>query len=883
MSQVSTPVVPPPASLAPSLGPPKSLAEPAFLPFLLILFVGSGCSALIYEIVWFQLLEFAVGSSAVSLGVLLGTFMGGLCLGSLLFSRVVPRRWHPLRIYAILELGIGILGILITWAMPWFDHFYAAIAHGSSSGVPLRALVCGMCLLPPTLLMGATLPAIARWIETTPKGVSWLGFFYGGNTVGAVAGCMLAGFYLLRHFDMSTSTYVAAALNLVVAVLGIALSFAAPYVDKSRDATESNAADGDPLSPPRRGVWFSTGSIYVAIALSGMAALGAEVIWTRLLSLLLGATTYAFSIILAVFLVGLGAGSSIGAMMTRSGSNARRSLGWCQALCAIGIAWAAYSVTNGLPRWPVDTGLAVANGFRFQLDLARCAWAILPATLMWGASFPLALAAVSESHPSRDPAKVVGRVYAANTIGAILGALFFSLFAVKIVFTWRGALYHFGTQGSQYLLIVLAGVAAVVALAPSLVPEPGLPAHQRMPSTLRAGIALAATLVISLGCLGVLMYYNLAAVPWQLIAWGRTMPLKQPDPSKPNYDPTEKIYAGEGMTSSVAVTRDPSTYPPALQFHVAGKVEASTLPSDMRLQLMLGHFPAMFHAEADPAKGEKGLKVLIVGCGAGVTAGSFLLHQHEKVVICEIEPLVPQVVATYFHEQNNGVVTRDDKGNLPDGVQIVYDDARHYILTTDEKFDIITSDPIHPWVKGAACLYTKEYFDLVKKHLNPGGIVTQWVPLYESNTEVVKSEVKTFFEAFPNGSVWLNNDEGGGGYDSILLGTDQPLVIDSADLQKRLDRVQIAGTLGPVHLGTSAEVFGTYGGSAEDLKEWTRDGETNHDSNLRLQYLAGEALNNYKATEIRNEMLRYRKFPEKLMQVTPQEKESIERAWGMVR
>ena len=184
-----------------------------FLPVLLLLFVGSGCAALIYEIVWFQLLQLVIGSSAVSLGVLLGTYMGGMCLGSLLLPRFVSSRQHPLRVYAKLELGIGIFAILVLFGMPQLDRLYAAIAAHGMQGIFLRAVVAAICLLPPTILMGASLPAMARWVETTPEGVSWLGFLYGGNIAGAVFGCLLAGFYLLRVYDMPTATYVAAAIN----------------------------------------------------------------------------------------------------------------------------------------------------------------------------------------------------------------------------------------------------------------------------------------------------------------------------------------------------------------------------------------------------------------------------------------------------------------------------------------------------------------------------------------------------------------------------------------------------------------------------------------------------------------------------------------------
>ena len=172
-----------------------------FLPAMLLLFVGSGCAALVYEIVWFQLLQLVIGSSAVSLGVLLGTFMGGMCLGSILLPRWIAARHHPLRVYAFLELGIGAIGLLLLVVMPLLGGAYTAWAPSGVAGIFVRGIAAAICLLPPTLLMGATLPAIARWVETTPEGVSWLGFFYGGNIAGAVVGSLLAGFYLLRVHD----------------------------------------------------------------------------------------------------------------------------------------------------------------------------------------------------------------------------------------------------------------------------------------------------------------------------------------------------------------------------------------------------------------------------------------------------------------------------------------------------------------------------------------------------------------------------------------------------------------------------------------------------------------------------------------------------------
>ena len=229
-------------------------------------------------------------------------------------------------------------------------------------------------------------------------------------------------------------------------------------------------------------------------------------------------------------------------------------------------------------------------------------------------------------------------------------------------------------------------------------------------------------------------------------------------------------------------------------FHVAGKVEASSEPQDMRLQRMLGHISALL--DNDPKS------VLVVGFGAGVTAGSFVTHPGiKRIVICEIEPLIPKVVSTYFTKENYNVV------NDP-RVQIVYDDARHFILTTKEKFDVITSDPIHPWVKGAATLYTKEYFELVKRHLNPGGVVTQWVPLYESFPDVVKSEVATFFNVFPDGTVW-SNDIQGKGYDVVLAGHATPHTINIDSMQHRLsapENARVAQSLSEVGFNSALVV-----------------------------------------------------------------------------
>jgi spermidine synthase len=248
-----------------------------------------------------------------------------------------------------------------------------------------------------------------------------------------------------------------------------------------------------------------------------------------------------------------------------------------------------------------------------------------------------------------------------------------------------------------------------------------------------------------------------------------------------------------------------------------------------------------------------------------------MLHPDvEKVVICEIEPLIPQVVAEFFKEENYNVL-RDPR------VEVIYDDARHYILTTREKFDVITSDPIHPWVKGAATLYTREYFEMCLKHLNPGGLVTQWVPLYESDVDTVRSEIATFFEVFPQGSIWANC-VGGEGYDSVLLGQVGTRVVDVDEFAERLQRPDhgaVAWSLEEVDFHGCMGLLATYAGRAVDLKSWLEGAPINRDRNLRLQYVAGLGLNSNLSKWIYMQIQLCRTFPDDFFTGSDQHKQAL--------
>ena len=641
--------------------------------------------------------------------------------------------------------------------MPYVEEVYARYAGHGLAGILLRGAVAGVCLLPPTLLMGATLPAIARWVETGPEGVSWLGFFYGGNIAGAVFGCLLAGFYLLRVYDMATATYVAVALNVTVAAIALALAAAPARYEvpaDRRDAGERGArgrrlgrVSGDrPLrdvGAGRRG---------------GLDPSALAVARRHRVHLLLDP----------------------GRVPDRPGDRQQPR----------GIPGAAGRVgAGGAGRLPVapdrghrlDRGHDLASRSPTGRSSPRCRRAPgTPSSSTWcAASGPSCRRRACGERASRwrwrrspsrgqDPGRLVGGVYAANTIGAIAGALVFSLLLVPAI----------GTAGAERVLIGLAAAAALVALLPLLRPAP---------RTVRLGGAAA--LAAALGVAGWLAW-SVTPVPWVVVAFGRQTAswlarsapgIVKDVPDGPGDPDVFCTYVGEGTNVSVAVTM---TREGVRSFHGAGKIQASTQPADMRLQRMLGHIPALVHKKPE--------SVLVVACGAGITAGTFVLHPDVKrIVICDIEPLVPTVVTPMFGKENYHVVDGIARENphTVNGkqVEVVYDDGRHFLRTTQEKFDIITSDPIDPWVKGCAALNTVEYYQMCRDHLNPGGSVCLWIPLYESNLETTKSVIATFFQVFPHGILW-SNERDGEGYDAILFGQVEPTVIDVDELQRRLDR-----------------------------------------------------------------------------------------------
>jgi spermidine synthase len=386
-----------------------------------------------------------------------------------------------------------------------------------------------------------------------------------------------------------------------------------------------------------------------------------------------------------------------------------------------------------------------------------------------------------------------------------------------------------GSQQTERVLLIVAVLSGVIALVP----------------VLRGSVAGVTGLVACVAMAG-LLSWNIDPIPGDLIAYGRRM--------AQNATLSQILYVKEGRNSSVAISKWNNG---TIYVNVNGHVEATTEIFDMKLQRMVGHLPALLHPNPK--------SVLGIGFGAGVSAGTFTRYPGiEKITVCEIEPVIPPASTRFFGAQDYRVA-------LNPKTHIVFDDARHFLLTSTERFDIIASDPLDVFVKGTAALYSKEYFESVKQHLNPGGMFTLYVPLYETDEPTIQSELKTFFDAFPYGTVWANTRDGLG-YDMVFMGQSGPLKIDLDRIQQRYDLPEhepVRQSLRDIGVQNLFDLFSAYSGSASDLSPYVRNAAVNTDGDLKLSYLAGWGINAALDDYLYRQILKYRSSPANVFTGSP--------------
>ena len=756
--------------------------------FLGVLLFLSGSSALLFEVIWFELLKQTIGSSTFSVAVLLMCFMGGLSIGSELAHRLDNRQTPPLLIYAALEIGVALSGLGIPVLLPHIRDAYALIATNDLPSHALRAVVVGGVLVIPTVLMGASLPIAARVFSNTDAGVASIGRIYSINIAGGVVGAATAGFWALPAMGLSRTSVFAAAVCLVAAALAVI---------RHRHPRFAAAPQSRPKA---RSHWATASKTPLALlaALSGFSALGCQIIWTRMLTTLFGPSVYAFSIVLAIFLTGLAIGAGLSA---RSKAIKESPAEWIvagQLLAGLYAAISVWLINDVLSEWSLSPTVEQPIALRYVYDACRAMLVMFVPTAVWGATLPLL---VRIAATNKEPLDVnIGRLYAINTVGAIAGVFMIGFLAVPMA----------SLRQSMQIVVAAAFIASSIGLI-GIINTPT--ARQRLKIV---GLFVGALVTVML----------IPAPNGKVMGFGHEYLLFK--------DWDEPIYSKDGAFATVAVSHDTESDDHFL--HVGGKVVASSRPADMRLQYLLAAIPLMLH----PAP----KSVLVIGLGTGVTAGTFALDPTvERIVICEVEPEVIAAADRYFRQYNFNVLA-DPR------VEIVLDDGRHYLQTSRETFDIISTDSIHPWVRGSAALHTVEFHELVRTHLNDDGFISQWIPLYQTNEATVKSQIFSASEVFKVMSLW-RSDPGGSGYDLVTIASGSSGISQMRILDSRWESLpRLAAALAGTGLGSKQDLRGAYLGSAQDLRAWFSDAPINRDDNLALQYLAGLSIDAYSAHEI---------------------------------
>jgi spermidine synthase len=778
--------------------------RPLPIPLVLLLFTFSGASALVYEIVWSRRLTFVFGAMSHAVATVLAAYMGGLALGSYLLGRRMARGGDPLRIYGILEAGIGLWALVLPALLGALEAAYRVayrqLDFGPTAFVALRLVLSFAVLIVPTTLMGGTLPVLSA-LASPARASRWTGLLYSLNTLGAVAGAAGAGFVLLPALGMRATVFLAVLVNALVAAAALwaaraRRTAASPMV--SVEKPKGAPASGTPQRVVRTRAPSQRAAAMFAYALSGAAALSYEVLWTRVLAGSLGTTTYAFTTMLATFLLGLGIGSYWASRRAPWWPDPVRALGLIQ----LGAGLSALLSTPLLDRLPAAfLTLAQTWGLSFgSLTLVRFCLAsltMLPTTLFLGAVFPavVRLGGVDEEARERT-SRAVGMLYAANTVGAIAGS-------VLTAFVLAPAFGRQNTLAGAAFLNAAVGASLLIGLRP-----PGRTARTNRLLGL-AGAAAALLLVLP------------ARSPWNLRAmnagsyvYARTM--GGPEGIERLLDQTEMIFIREDAEATVSVWRSMQRGRKVVSLRINGKVDAST-GGDMITQELSGHLPMLLH----PAP----RRALVIGVASGITLGAVARYPLETIDCAEISPAVVEA-SGYFGEQNHDALSAPS-------VRLHVTDGRNFLLLTDESYDVITSEPSNPWVAGITNLFTREFFLLARSRLEPGGLFCQWINLYDLSPDDLRMVLRTFHDVFPTSSAWLL-----GTSDLLMLGGDEAVTLDLGRIRERVSRREVAEDLAGVGVRGPWSLLSLYVADGDGLGEAAGEGKRVTDDNLALEFSA---------------------------------------------
>jgi len=728
-----------------------------------LLFVASGAAALVLEAVFLRQLAWLFGNSATATALVLSAFMAGLAIGAAAFGQLADRTDRPLRLFGLLELGTAASGASLAWLLGSGRELFLAplrlLDHGLLQRMVEFALAFGL-LLVPTVLMGGTLPALSRYvIRRMDRFVGSLGLLYGLNTLGAAVGVFVAGFYLFELVGVSRSAYLAAAVQVSVAVTALLIDRfaparefrpAKPVVESVEDARPDASADGATR-------WVCL----LAAAVGGLAVLGYEVIWTRLLSLPMRSFSYSFSLMLALFLLGLCIGAGLLWLVGRRISSPARWVGWMQIAMGLYVAASLF----WLPGRLAPVGASSFEGFLVSSAL-RAALIVLPPTILSGMVLPLAARGFSTS-PRRIGTEV-GLVYGVNTAGAIVGALAAGL----LLLPWLGA---------PTALAVLALANAAVGAA-VLVQQTG-----------RSAQALAA-LLLAAACAVPLLAADSSRFVDAFLAATRS-----------SGRIGELLFFHEGSTDTVAIVRKEYGFhdPQAKSLITNGVAMSATVKPVWRYMAQEGHLPVLLAASPS--------KALAVGVGTGITLSAVVSHPEvESIVAIELSEGVLRGLPLFDLE--------NDRAYVDPRVRLLEEDGRHYLELSEESFDVVTLEPPPPIVAGSVHLYSREFYELCLEHLNVGGVVAQWLPLHAQSLASARMTARTFLDAFPHVSLWLPSVR-----DAVLIGAREPLDFDLGRLFDAYDVPATRANLDAAYLETPETFLATYLLDRDGIEAWVGD------------------------------------------------------------
>jgi spermidine synthase len=732
-------------------------------PLLLLLFAVSGASGLVYEIVWMRRLALVFGSTTLAVSTVLAAFMGGLALGSDRFGRVADRRpGRTLALYARLEIAIGLLAVAIPLLLLGARSLYLRLEPSFESSpflfFAVQFLLVAVVLALPTTLMGGTLPLLSRFTALSgPEIGRRVGGLYAANTIGAAGGVAAATYLLLPRLGLSTAERLAAAGNIAVGIAAFRLARIEAPEPAAPATTARETPEAAPLPLGARVLLWGT-------ALSGFSAMVFEVAWSRILAMTLGSSVYAFGMMLLLFLAGLALGS---ALFARTAASRRPEAAFAAAQCGIALAGLAGVFLAGeLPALFLSL-FPMASGSFARLELVQLLVAaplVLPPAILFGVAFPAVIGATTGSLAAVG--RGVGRATVFNTAGTVSGA-------------FLGGFVLVPRLGLRAALLTATAVSAAAALATAaafpirrrrviaVVAAGGAAAALLAPAWPRA--AMASGVGFFAGSFG-------SARDWR--AATRRMDL---------------LFYKDGVSTTLSVDREAGQ----LFYRSNGKTDASTSPSDMSVQVLIGQLGMLLHP--DPKD------VFVLGLGTGVSAAAVARHPVRSIDIVDIEPA--GIEAAAFFEPFNRKVLADPR------VRYIAADGRNVLLARPKNYDVIVSDPSDIWVAGVGNLFTREFYEIARSRLKPGGVMVQWWHTHALQPEHLKLIVATFRRVFPNASYWRPNLG-----DVILVGSVAPLPWDLDLLRRKFETVPgLADDLRSIGIWSPASLFGAFVLAGPDL------------------------------------------------------------------